>query len=335
MENKILIDAALPQWKGNLHMHTSRSPDSPTDYHDALDEYKSRGFQFCLMSDHEAYWDSDEMNSDDFIVLSGVESAFYRNQTRPYMLSGQDLTSMHLNLIRHPDLKAEIPSFAHDEIIPRPNDYGLDSWNEAIRHYKQMGHIVVLNHPSWSRLTPEMMLGIQGCFAFEVINTGCVQEVGCPTDKFYWDFCLQRGKRIFASAGDDTHFYGDNYATCGGSWNMVSAPKLDAGAIVRGLESGSFYPSTGPIIHGMRIENGMLFMRFSPARSLRVVSWPGFGTAKTLRPGHTFTAFEWPVKESLRYFRVEVVDENGGVAWSQPVFLEDLLKEPRYIHNHR
>ena len=332
MKNIVIIDPAVPQWKGNLHMHTNRSPDCHTDYHDALNQYKAQGYHFCLVSDHEKYWDSPEMDSKDFCVLSGVESAFWRNQTRDYMLTKHDVTSMHLNMIKDVTVTDAEPGYAHDQILPRPMDYGLDSWNDYIQMLRDKGHIVMLNHPNWSRLAPEMMLGIRGCFAFEIYNTSSILEVGCNDDEEIWDYCLNRGKFIYAAAGDDTHLYAGEGVCCGGGFNMVSAKELNAASLVTAMKAGQFYPSTGPVIHEMRVEDGTLYMRFSPAQSVRVIGGPGFGTGKAVPKGDTFTEYTWKVKDGLRFFRVTVTDPTGGIAWTQPVMMADLMDEPKFIN---
>lgn len=329
MKDIVIIDPTCPQWKGNLHMHTNRSSDCNTDYIEAINEYKSKGYNFILVSDHEIYWASEQADSEGFCTLYGAESAFNRHPKRPYELA-EEAKSLHLNIIQDESAAAEIPCFEHDQILSRPVDFGLDSWNACIDRYKKMGHIVMLNHPNWSRLSPELMLGIHGCFAFEIFNGGSIWEVGCYTDDAIWDYCLRRGKRIYAAAGDDTHKYADEGECCGSSFNMVSVPKLNRCAIVDGLKLGNFYPSTGPLIYEMRIENGTLYIRFSPVRSIRIIGAPGHGVGKLMPKNKTIEEYSWKIDNNLQYFRVVITAPDDGKAWTQPVFLEDILQEPRY-----
>ena len=42
MKNVVFIDGAVPQWKGSLHLHTSRSHDSKYHYLDVFEELKSK-----------------------------------------------------------------------------------------------------------------------------------------------------------------------------------------------------------------------------------------------------------------------------------------------------
>ena len=329
MKNLTIIDPSVPQWKGNLHMHTNRSYDCDVDYREALKMYKAKGYHFCLVSDHEVYWDSTEMDDPDFCVLSGMESAFNPNPVREYLLNYKRAAYMHFNIIKDVTMKDQPSAFHHDQALMRPLDFGLDSWNEHVAWLREQGHIVMLNHPSWSHLPPELMLGIHGCFAFEIYNTSSVLEVGSNSDEERWDYCLQRGKKIYAAAGDDTHTY-EGVGVCGGAFNMVSAPELNAASLIAALKVGSFYPSTGPVFHEMRVEGGQLYLRFSPAKALRIVAAKDFGIGKAMDNGEPFTEFTWKIDESLNYFRVTITDPCGGIAWSQPVMLAQLNEEPKW-----
>ena len=334
MKDITIIDPNIPQWKGNLHMHTNRSYDCDFDYHDAIRMYREKGFHFCLISDHEVYWDSTELDSKDFCVLSGMETAFNPSQARNYLVNRSDETSMHFNIIKDVTRTDAPKGFTHDQGMMRPVDYGLDSWNRHVQWMRDRGHIVMLNHPSWSILSPELMMGIHGCFAFEIYNTSSVLQCGCNDDEENWDYCLKRGKFIYAAAGDDTHEY-VGAGVCGHSFNMVSAPELNAASLVTALKAGHFYPSTGPVIYEMRIVNGELYLRFSPARSLRIIGCLDHATGYARDNGETFTEFSWKIDEKLRYFRVTITDPNGGIAWSQPVMMADLNDEPRFVSTYK
>lgn len=77
----------------------------------------------------------------------------------------------------------------------------------------------------------------------------------------------------------------------------------------------------------MEVKDGVLHMDFSPAVMAQVVGGSRWGRACYAGPGEELTHLDWPVDSALNYFRVRVVDGRGGVAWSQPVFMEDLLEE--------
>ena len=322
MKDRVIIDRQTAQYKGNFHMHTQRSWDCEVPYAVALQEYRDKGYDFCAVTDHEVYWDSAEQDSADFITLPGMESAFLSDEELPRWLLDRDTcTALHINLLW--DMTAGPNGFYHDEVRMRPRDLGLDSWNRYIDFCRSQNQLVIINHPGWSRMTPEIFMGIHGAFAFEIWNNGCVVEAGCDADTALWDYCLNRGKRILALTGDDTHRYGPDYHTCGGGFTMVQADDFSRSGLVKAIKAGKFYPSTGPKIHDMRIVNNVLYMEFDPAAVVRIVTYDPRGKGFVAPEGSTLSHIEWPIKEGIKFFRVEIHDGKGGVAWSQPVFPND------------
>lgn len=319
MKDCVIIDKSVPQYKGNFHMHTARSWDSTVSVQDALCEYYDKGFQFCALTDHEVYWDSTEYDREDFLVLSGVESAFILGETQPdWLLERSKFKSLHINLL-HDMTKGE-NGFLHDQVLKRPIDYGIDSWNQYIEYCKEKNQIVIINHPDWSRLDPEIMLGIQGAFAFEIWNSGAVNDCGGDTDEYRWDYCLSRGKRLWALTGDDTHKYGTDYRACGAAFTMVYTDSFTKEGLIQAMKQGHFYPSSGPKIYDMRVADDVLYMDFDPAAKVRIVGADYLAKGFVPAPGETICHIEWKIKENLKYFRVEIHSPDGKIAWSQPIF---------------
>lgn len=325
MKDLVLIDRKTAQHKGCVHMHTDRSPDSTVPYAGALAEYREKGFRFCVMTDHEIYWNSREQDREDFIVLAGAERALRPNEAHPFLLSGPRQMHCHLNLIW--DVTAGPCPYGHDERLPRPIDWGISSWNRLIRSCGEQNQLVIFNHPGWSHVAPETLLAVEGCFALEVWNTGAVKDLGGASDDGIWDYCLERGKRIWAVAGDDTHHYGPDYGICGACATVALTDDFSREGLCTALRNGQFYPTTGPELRAMEVKDGVLHMDFSPAVMAQVVGGSRWGRACYAGPGEELTHLDWPVDSALNYFRVRVVDGRGGVAWSQPVFMEDLLEE--------
>ncbi len=329
MKDMVLISRNIAQHKGCVHMHTDRSPDSTFPYADALAEYRRKGFRFCVMTDHEVYWNSQEQDQENFIVLAGAERAMQPNEAHPFLLSYPQQKHCHMNLIW--DVTAGPCPYCHDEKLPRSVDWGISSWNRYIRSYREQNQLVIFNHPAWSHVEPTTLMAVEGCFAFEVWNTGAVKDLGGSTDDAAWDYCLERGKRIWAVAGDDTHHYGSDYGICGACATMVLTDDFSRAGLCMALKNGQFYPTTGPQIYAMSIKNGVLYMDFSPAAMVQVNGGSRWGYARYPQNDESLTHLEWPINGSLNYFRIRVVDEHGGVAWSQPVFMEDLLEDQHAV----
>lgn len=119
--------------------------------------------------------------------------------------------------------------------------------------------IASLNHPNfgWGVRAEEMLLAEELKF-FEVFNGHPgVRNYGdgqhAPVERV-WDItlALRRGKHglgvVYGLATDDSHGYheyGVGKVNPGRGWVMVKAPYLSAEAVVKGMEAGDFYPSTG------------------------------------------------------------------------------------------
>jgi hypothetical protein len=321
MKNIIYIDENIPQWKGNLHMHSTRS-DGELPYRQIIEAYKQMGYDFCMMSDHDIYWDSDELDTQDFLVLSGTESSTAENPNGLWFISRQSSHWMHFCAIKDPMAAANGQTLKHDEPVPRIVDTGITSWNDQIDYLIKTGHIVVLNHPRWSRISPEHMLALNGCFAMEVWNTISESLETTGESEYEWDYCLRNGKRIFAVAADDSHYLNEKIPDTGAFIN-VSAPKLDKVSLVDAMKSGNFYASRGPLIKDMRVQDGMLRIKCSPAQCVRLVSYEGFAPTYFAQ-GAPIEAINWKLEPGLKYVRAEIVDANGLKAWAQPVFLDEL-----------
>ena len=115
-----------------------------------------------------------------------------------------------------------------------------------------------LNHPNfqWS-LTAEDIAHVLEERFFEVynghpgINHLGSKERGRPGDEHIWDIVntLRRaeldGPLLYGVATDDSHTYHGGDVKPGRGWIMVRAEKLEPDTIVRAVQAGDFYASTG------------------------------------------------------------------------------------------
>ena len=332
MKKLVLIDPNKLQLKGNIHMHTTRS-DGKLEPAEAARRYYEAGYQFIMMSDHEVYWNSTELDREDFLVLGGTETAILMNDSHRWIIDyrraalGNDRTQhkhMHYCCIKDESIEDVGQYFAHDEPVPRQLDRGIDSWNKRVELMRQKGNLVVVNHPHWSRLDPELLLASQNLTAFEVWNSGDAVHCGGRWDEDIWDYCLNRGKKLLAVAADDVHAATTDFAA---GFTVVQAEEFSKAAICKGFKSGEFYASCGPIVHEMAIEDGVLKMRFTPARHIQIVGYDRDGFDFRNMDGSLIDQIEWKVDTTMRFFRVVIIDDHGNRAWCQPVFIEELQDE--------
>jgi hypothetical protein len=123
--------------------------------------------------------------------------------------------------------------------------------------------IAFLNHPNfgWGVRAEEMLLAEELKF-FEVFNGHPgVRNYGDPqhaSTERVWDItlALRLGKHnlpiVYGLATDDSHGYheyGVGKVNPGRGWVMVQAPFLTADSLVKGLDAGDFYASTGVVLN--------------------------------------------------------------------------------------
>ena len=126
---------------------------------------------------------------------------------------------------------------------------------------KKSGRMMIafLNHPNfgWGVRAEELLMSEELRY-FEVFNghpgvRNYGDAVHASTERV-WDIALalRLGKHqlpiVYGLATDDAHAYhewGADKTNPGRGWVMVNAPHPTAEAIVKGIEAGDFYPSTG------------------------------------------------------------------------------------------
>jgi hypothetical protein len=138
--------------------------------------------------------------------------------------------------------------------------------------------IAFLNHPNFGwAIRGEDMIRTEELRAFEVYNGHPgVRNYGDerhPSTERLWDIvlALRLGKHqlpvVYGLATDDAHGYhafGVGKVNPGRGWVMVKAPYLTAEAIVRALEDGDFYASTGVTLEDVRREGARLTLVIRP-----------------------------------------------------------------------
>jgi hypothetical protein len=126
--------------------------------------------------------------------------------------------------------------------------------------------VMFLNHPNWHYgITAEDMAPVQELRFFEVFNghPGIRNEgdEDHPSCDRLWDIvlALRLGKHglgaVHALATDDSHRYhewGVGKINPGRGWIVVKAPYLSAEAVVRAIDAGDFYPSTGVVLEDVK-----------------------------------------------------------------------------------
>lgn len=282
-------------YRGNLHAHTTDS-DGDLSPADAAEFYRRAGYQVLAITDH---WHVADLVSerDDFLVIPGVELDAGRTA------QGTNFHVVGLNMRKRGRVERTNAASAQDIV-----NFIRDDGGEAF-----------IAHPYWSGLMAPEMAELTGCFAVEVYNTGCDLEILRGFSMVQWDDLLTLGHDFGALAVDDGHNSARDH---GLAWTMIRAQELSVEAVMDALLRGRYYSSTGPKIHDLRVEADRIRVRTSPVRSIALVSAPGGGGRAFGRDGRNITVAEFPLPARARYCRIQAIDRDGKMAWSNPVLLE-------------
>jgi hypothetical protein len=188
-----------------------------------------------------------------------------------------------------------------------------------------------LAHPYWSGLAPgELALG-DGVAGIEVYNAGCELETGRGLSSVHWDDLLERGLSCFGIAADDSH-RGDRDSLFAWVWARVA--ERTPGAVLGALASGSFYSSTGPELRDVRVDDGVVEVQCSPCQRVTLCTRRRRGSSASAGPSGylhrgeivsesdagEITGVRLQIPPHVPFGRIEVVDEYGRKAWTNPLW---------------
>ncbi len=334
----------LPQrahvYKANMHMHTTVS-DGRITPEEVKAAYKEKGYAIVAFTDHEVIVDHKALRDKDFLPITSYEVAI-NEELDNGVPNGKK--TYHINLYAKTEGQVISPVFSEATIWKRiehireyvtdemravdyPHVYGVAELNEMIRLANEAGFLVSYNHPVWSLQDYADYAELKGLWGVEVHNTGCLR-LGYPDTVQPVEDLLRKGEHVYPLATDDAHTLQD----CFGGWLMVYADELEYGSVMTALENGDFYASTGPEIHEISLEDGILHVECSEAAAV-FVSTERRACKQVMAEDAPLTCADFDMTKYLEdtqvgvrrwepYIRVTVVDDKGHRAWSRAYFVE-------------
>lgn len=332
------ISSDLPQFKANLHSHSNLSDGSLTP-EAMVEAYKEQGYSVLAITDHEAPYDHTNLSTPDFLMLTGYEAYIRPSANCQLDVYGPEI---HLNLLaKEPHntcFVAYDPNFC--KYMPHalaesraqagdigPRRYEREYIRRFIREAKKAGYLVTYNHPNWSMEEPEEILHYDGFFSLEIFNTGSMVINGHENNLGLYDRLLRHGKFPFVHGADDNHNkqpFGDPRCDSFGAWTMILAPELSYPAVIRALERGNFYASTGPGIHRLSIEDSHVFLQCSDALRITMHMSPKRAQNVCARPGETVDCAEFTIPDYAPYVYFSVFGPDGTEAHTRAFTRDEL-----------
>lgn len=300
----------LRWFKGNTHTHTTNS-DGDSAPEIVADWYKKNGYDFLFFTDHEHITPVGELNAKlgdngKFLLINGQEITD-RFDRKPYHVNGLGLTEV---------------------VRPKRGTTIVSNVQLNVDAVRAAGALPQINHPNYGwALTAAELAQIKGATLIEIHSGHPLVNMagggGVPSVESMWDTVLSGGMVIYAVAVDDVHHFkrlGDRAAaTPGHGWVMVRAAQLDPKSILSALERGDFYASSGVELESYDVSDREIRVKVKEARGRKYTTHFIGSGGKVLQSSVELESV-YRRKKSERYVRVKVIDSNGMMAWTQPVF---------------
>ncbi|MDC7222708.1 MAG: hypothetical protein PQJ60_03140 [Spirochaetales bacterium] len=285
--------------KGSLHTHSSpASPCGKQPLSVMLDLYEKAGYDFLSLSDHLVHTETEGKST--MIMIPGLE---WNSRTEEEALD-------QLTYFNHVGLYSLDRALLTESIQYKTQD-------ELFSFLKDKPDVLtILNHPDWQDPTehyPYEALKEKRphCTGMEIYNAVIDGLEGQADSTEKWDRILSESGYFPGFVSDDSHDIGDVHK----AWLMVNADFRTAESILKALEGGRFYGSTGVSIQEIGRRENNIFCR---AEGDVFVEAIGEG-------GRTFAAGQESLRVNLpesgsSYIRFVLRDSEDRQAWSQPFF---------------
>ncbi len=296
-------------FKGNTHTHTTMSDgDSPPE--EVAQWYKTHGYRFLVLSDHNVFTDPK--------TLAGlVDSTFL-------LIPGEEVTSsfrkkpVHVNGLNIPGV-----------LLPQTDSTLLGTIQKNVDVVRSVEGVPHINHPNFGwAIDQSTLLQVRNNKLLEIYNGHpLVHNLGGSghlSMEEVWDYLLTAGMRIYGIAVDDAHHFkkefGPDRSNPGKGWIVVWASELNANEVIRNLDAGFFYASTGVELEDVRVSSKRMEIRIRQKSNFGYrTEFIGSGGRVLHQTEENPAVFE--LKDVEQYVRARVSDSGGFVAWVQPVFV--------------
>lgn len=299
-------------YKGNLHTHTTIS-DGKKSPEEMVELYKEYGYSFISITDHDVYGVHDNLNTEDFVVLPGIE------METTYKWKAPLYTVHHILGIGDPDKN----KYTHGYKFDRNITFKM-SPQEIIDELRANGNIAIYNHPHWSKAQFGDIVNLKGLNGMEIYNHNCESEWRCGKAEVFYDHLLWNNNIVWSYGTDDAHLH---YNDFGGGYITVKAKELTRRTIFDALLEGSFYASAAakgkmaPQIENFYVEDGVAKIFTSPSSKIYFMTGSEFLPIED-EGKNRLTYGEYKLPEDVPFVRAVCVDKYGYTSWTQPIILK-------------
>jgi hypothetical protein len=276
--------------KAGLHCHSNNS-DGGLSPEDTILRYRELGYHIVGLTDHRIVTPVSHLSGPGFLALNSIEVG-----VSPDVIG----------------IRASSP----------PDSGG--TLGEATRALALQGAFTIAAHPSYCASIPADYLECGGLMALEIYNAYCEEAYANGTATEIWDMLLSRGMRVFGTASDDAHLNPRKryYSDAGRAWVEVWEGEVSEPAVIGALKEGRYYSTQGPVFETISVGERAVSLECSPVSRVR---WRSRGSRGFVQyaQGEAVTAAVMPSGfEPRGYLRIEIIDDHGRRAWSNPFFVK-------------
>jgi hypothetical protein len=289
-----------------------------------VEHYAYSGADFIALTDHWKATGPDEVHGDPGpTVIRGIEVNTENGSTA----AG---TTYHIVGLGVPEA-----------IARRTEGIGPNAAQWYVDAIRDLGGVAFIAHPYWSGLTLRDFEGLHGYLGIEVWNADTEVHIGRGDSSLLWDDLLSHGNGVLGLGVDDCHRPG--YDSVRG-WTVVKALDRSAPSLLAAVAAGHFYATAGPEIIDVSWDEAgrTIAVRCSPVRSVTLVADGTRGARLNAGPfgasmrasrlrsatnraegvveGELLTGAVLHLSGHERYVRVQVEDDRGRRAWTNPIF---------------
>jgi len=286
-------------YKGNLHLHSTRS-DGQLTVAALAEKYAAENFDFIALTDH---WQV-------------PEPAVQKNDAPLLILDGTELDGCDENGVYH----HVVVIGAVTELLVANRDF-IQTMDRAVKN----GSLLIWAHPHWTGNSFDD--GVMHPFhGLEVYNHVSHCENGSGSSLAHWDSMLEHRPDLLGFATDDAHFtQGEPYWN--GGWIMVNCESRTERDLLTAIRSGNFYSSQGPDFKTITCNGDMVTVTTSPIMYARLIGPRREGYSINGLDSGPFTEAVFTVPPHWSTARIEIEDEQGKLAWTNPLFGRNSSKE--------
>lgn len=288
-----IYQRTLPEFKGNLHLHTTASDGRLTPM-EAAARYEEAGYDFLAVTDHRILTRLPEYRGR-MLLLNGIEM----DEEGP---GGEQIHLLGIGMAE---------DFPKGRLERRPSQASID----LIHQYRGL---CFLAHPHWSMNRPATLRALRGLDGAEIWNSVSLPPYNPHRAEatFLLDLMASEGLLFNTLANDDTHHYEHELFQ---GFLCLQAEALTRDAVLRALKEGRYYASQGPRFEQVLFQEGRVSVTCSPVRSIAFHSNLPWNENRAVM-GQGLTRAEYPVNlaRGEAFIRVVIEDDQGRKAWLNP-----------------